>query len=241
MNPQVSISEHEGVRYLHLGSAWVQGAMRIDNPHQIELEYAQQMMMWRLFMAEPKHIVQLGLGAGALTRFCYENFPNSHITAVELNPDVVRACQTLFHLPPNDERLKVRIQCADQYLQDVAPESLDVLQVDIYSQEAHSPALQSPEFYQACARSLSKNGLLTVNILGNEFVHATNLHHLQTYFGAVAWLPETHDGNIVAIAFKDPPQIDFDTLYQTATDIAQRYQLPARNWVDGLYAWMAEE
>lgn len=241
MNTPVSISEHEGVRYLHLGSAWVQGAMRINSPHRLELDYVQQMMMWRLFMDKPQHIVQLGLGAGALTRFSYENFPESQVTAVELNPDVIRACHMLFHLPPNDDRLHVKVQCAAEYLHQVKAASIDVLQVDLYSAEAHGPALQGKEFYEACERSLSEHGILTVNILGSELVHASNLHDLQSCFAAVAWLPESHDGNIVAIAFKSPPQIEFDALYDEALSIAKAYGLPARSWVDGLYEWMAQE
>ena len=31
--PRSRISEFDGVRYLHLGTLWVQGAMRIDKPH----------------------------------------------------------------------------------------------------------------------------------------------------------------------------------------------------------------
>ncbi|MCQ9615519.1 spermidine synthase [Paenalcaligenes niemegkensis] len=241
MSGQVTISEHEGVRYLHLGSPWVQGAMRISAPQHLELEYVQQMMMWSLFNPAPKHIVQLGLGAGSLTRFCYDNFPESRVTTVELNPAVVRACHVLFHLPPNNERLNVTIECAEHYLAHVQPESIEVLQVDLYNAESHAPALQSAGFYEACARSLGKNGVLTVNLLGNELVHATNLHHLQSCFAAVAWLPESHDGNIVAIAFKAAPQVDFDDLYDKALEIAKNYGLPARNWVDGLYAWMEQE
>ena len=30
--PDATISEHDGVRYLHLDSIWVQGAMRISKP-----------------------------------------------------------------------------------------------------------------------------------------------------------------------------------------------------------------
>ena len=36
--PEVTISESAGVRYLHLGTPWVQGAMRIDEPLEIELD-----------------------------------------------------------------------------------------------------------------------------------------------------------------------------------------------------------
>ena len=36
------------MRYLHLGTPWVQGAMRIDEPLAIELEYVRRMMVWML-------------------------------------------------------------------------------------------------------------------------------------------------------------------------------------------------
>lgn len=46
----VTFSEMDGVRYLHFGTEWVQGAMRLRKPDAIELEYAQQMMAWLLFL-----------------------------------------------------------------------------------------------------------------------------------------------------------------------------------------------
>ena len=42
-----------------------------SKPDHIELEYAQQMMAWLLFIETPKRIVQLGLGAAALTKFAH--------------------------------------------------------------------------------------------------------------------------------------------------------------------------
>ena len=46
--PEVTMSESAGVRYLHLGTPWIQGAMRIDAPLEIELEYVRRMMVWML-------------------------------------------------------------------------------------------------------------------------------------------------------------------------------------------------
>ena len=43
-----TISESDGVRYLHLDSVWIQGAMRIADPKALELEYIQRMMAWML-------------------------------------------------------------------------------------------------------------------------------------------------------------------------------------------------
>ena len=41
--PEVNFSDQGDVRYLHLGTEWVQGSMLIDKPFDIELEYVQRM------------------------------------------------------------------------------------------------------------------------------------------------------------------------------------------------------
>jgi spermidine synthase len=48
--PEVTISEDAEVRFLHLGTEWIQGSMLIDAPFDIELEYVQRMMAWLLFV-----------------------------------------------------------------------------------------------------------------------------------------------------------------------------------------------
>jgi spermidine synthase len=238
----VTISEHDGVRNLHLGTPWVQGSMRISRPYDIELEYVQQMMMWLLFNHRPRHILQLGLGAGSLTKFCYRHFPDAHVSAVELNPDVIRACELMFALPPNDARLNVITMNALEFVKNRANHgSFDVLQVDLYNADARRPALESREFYQACADSLTADGIMTVNLLGSTDTQDENLQAMEPGFGAVAWLPETHDANIVAIAFKSAPQVDFSALYERAEEVRLATGLPAQDWVSGLEVWMLDD
>ncbi len=103
----VTFSEEGGVRYLHFGTEWVQGAMRLRKPDHIELEYVQQMMAWLLFLETPARIVQLGLGAAALTKFCHRFLKRAKVEAVELNPAVVIAARAMFGLPYDDARLTV--------------------------------------------------------------------------------------------------------------------------------------
>ncbi|MBC3870941.1 spermine/spermidine synthase domain-containing protein [Undibacterium oligocarboniphilum] len=244
--PEVTISEHLGVRSLHLSSDAIQGSMRMAMPDQIELEYVQQMMMWLLFRQEPRHVVQLGLGAAALTKFCYRQFPRSRVTAVELNPHVIHACHQHFRLPDNDERLQVLNMDALDFVHDTAQQgSIDVMQVDLYDAAAEAPALSSRAFYQACADCLTAEGILTVNLFGNAQNYAANcdanLEALQDAFDAVVWLPLVHDANTVAMAFKQAPVVDFDVLYQRATDIRLQMKLPAAKWVKGLKAWMLQQ
>ena len=240
--PPATISEHKGIRYLHLGTEWEQGAMRIRTPDAIETEYVQQMMMWLLFNQQPQHIVQLGLGSAALTKFCYRQFPQARVTAIELNPAVIAMCGAMFALPPNDARLHVTRMDAMAFVTDRANHgSVDVLQVDLYDDEARGPVFDTPEFYQACADCLTPDGMMTVNLFGEQSIYYRNLQTMQQIFDAVVWLPEVHAANVVVIAFKSAPELDFSTLDERAALIKKKMKLPAPTWVDGLREWMLEQ
>jgi spermidine synthase len=236
----VTLSEQDGVRFLHFGTEWVQGAMRIRKPDWIELEYAQQMMSWMLFNEHPQHIVQLGLGTGALTKFCYRRFPQARVTAIELNPSVIAICESMFKLPANDERLSVMEMDAMDFVLDSANHGkLDVLQADLYDATARGPVLDTPEFYAACADCLSPQGIMAVNLFGDHPSYQKNLKAMRYAFDAVLCLPEVHEGNVVALAFKSAPELDFTALYEAASRINETTKLPAKSWVNGLKAWQS--
>jgi spermidine synthase len=241
-HPPATITEHRGIRFLHLGTSWVQGAMRLSKPDNIELDYVRMMMMWMLFVERPRHIVQLGLGSAALTKFCYRRFPEARVTAIELNPNVIAVCQACFALPSNDGRLDVRQMNALDFVLDRANrDSIDILQVDLYDEEARGPVLDTPEFYQACHDSLTADGIMTTNVFGDFPNYAKNLQAMEMVFDAVVWVPEAHDANIVVIAFKKAPVLDFSELYRRAATIKTAMNLPARGWVTGLKSWMLDQ
>lgn len=233
----VTLSEQDGVRYLHFGTEWVQGAMRIRKPDWPELEYAQQMMSWMLWLEQPRAIAQLGLGTATLTKFCYRQFPEAAVTAVELNPSVVAICASMFKMPPEDERLHVLEMDALDFVNDPAnQEAFDVLQCDLYDATARGPVLDTPEFYSACNACLAEGGIMTVNLFGDHPSFARNIKAMKFAFGHVICLPEVHDGNVVAICFKNRPAIDFDALAERAAQIVAATKLPAKSWVKGIKA-----
>ena len=238
----VTTTELDGVRYLHLGTEWVQGAMRLRKPDVIELEYVQQMMMWMLFEPQPRHITQLGLGSAALSKFCYRHFPAARVTAIEYNPAVISACHNLFALPPNDERLQVHHMDALDFVNNPAHHGMvDILQVDLYDAQARGPVLDSVEFYQACADCLTPTGMMTVNLFGDHPNYAKNLQNMQPAFDSLCCLSSLQgEENVIVIAFKQSPVIEFHTLFQRAADIRRQTSLPARSWVNGLKKWMLE-
>jgi spermidine synthase len=236
----VTLSEMEGVRYLHFGTEWVQGAMRIRKPDWPELEYAQQMMAWMLFIEAPQAICQLGLGAATLTKFCYRQFPDAHVTTIELNPSVIAICASMFKLPPNDERLNVIEMDALDFVEDPANHgAFDVLQCDLYDATARGPVLDTPEFYKACNDCLAPGGMMTVNLFGDHPSFNKNIKAMRYAFAQVICLPEVHDGNVVALCFKEARAIDTKTLAARAAQIVTATKLPAKSWVKGIETALA--
>lgn len=233
----VTFSEERGVRYLHFGTEWVQGAMRINKPDRIELEYAQQMMAWLLFLETPKRVVQLGLGAAALTKFAYRFLPRARVEAVELNPAVVVAARTMFALPPDDERLTVHEADAWDFVHDRANHgAVGVLQIDLYDATARGPVHDTLAFYRAVRACLTDAGIATINLFGDHPSFLRNMKQLNAAFdGRVIALPEVHEGNRIALAFSGPAlDIPYAALKARAKLIEEELGLPARRWVKAL-------
>jgi len=235
--PEVNFSDYGDIRYLHLGTEWVQGSMRLDAPYDIELEYVQRMMAWLLF-AEPasvakRHAMQLGLGAGTLTKFCRKKL-RMKTTAVELNPQVVAACRLWFKLPADDSLLSVVLGDAGEV---AAHEhwrgQVDALQVDLYDHEAAAPVLDSEAFYADCRRLLTEDGCMTVNLFGRSSSYAKSLDKIAKAFGpdAVWAFKPTREGNTVVLALRTPQHPKRAELAGRAETIQTRWGLPAPKWL----------
>jgi spermidine synthase len=235
--PEVHFSEDGDIRYLHLSSPWIQGSMLIKKPYDIELEYVQRMMAWLLFMPAEDvagaHAMQLGLGAGTITKFCYKKLKMT-CTAIELNPGVLHACRGWFRLPEEDERLRVVIADAAKEIR--SPEwtgVVDALQVDIYDHEAASPVLDTLDFYQDCRALLSPNACMTVNLFGRSSSYEESLQKIAAAFGedAVWAFKPTREGNTIVLAQRTPSRPKREQLMAAAERIEAKWGLPATKWL----------
>lgn len=242
----VTFSESGGIRYLHLGSPWIQGAMRLREPNEIYLEYSQQMMAWLLFLqSKPKmQVAQLGLGTGSLAKFTLEHCPGVMNTAIELNPAVILAARTMFALPDDHAQLKVVQGDAFSFVKNQRyHQAFDVLQVDLYDSEAMGPVWSTLEFYKACFNTLKATGVMTVNLFSQHKSFDINLNNICKVFkGRVLVFPESHDCNAVAIALKGPMiNIDWEVMVERAKLLKQKTGLPTQDWAKGLRAVNARQ
>jgi len=229
-----TLSEESGIRYLHFGSEWIQGAMRIGRPTELVLAYTQQMMAWLMFLAPraQDEVGILGLGAGSLLRFTLAHTP-ARVRTVERNPLVTAMCRAFFRLPG---AARSAIDHEDALSWIASPGQADrylALMVDLYDAQAQGPVCDSLSFYQDCHRVLAGTGIMAVNLFGRHESYARNMRHISEAFGGrVLRLPEVDEGNVVVLAFKGPAlEVSCQALLDRAAELEQACGLPCTRWV----------
>jgi spermidine synthase len=204
----IEMSEEAGVRFLHFGSEWVQGAMRVARPYALELEYTREMMACLLLRGDgewPKRVLQIGLGAASLTKFWYRYRPETKQTIVELNPAVVAMAYQAFKLPRNEPRIEIEIADGVAWMHEARREKFDCIMVDGYDHNARFGALGTEAFYRDCKARLTRQGMLVLNLFGRTHGYKRQIENLSAAFdNRVLALPpideDNHGGNSIAFA-----------------------------------------
>jgi len=235
----VTFSESGGIRYLHFGSELIQGAMRIRDPDEIYLEYNQQMMAWLLFLETKPgmKVAQLGLGTGALAKFQHRYCSAVKTTVVELNPAVIMAARSRFFTPDDDRRLETLQIDAQAFVRASKNRAqFDAVQVDLYDAICDGPAASSLDFYKGCYSILDEPGVMTVNLFSRHKSFGINLKNIcEAFDNRVLLFPESHDCNVVAIAFKGPKlEVEWRDVSKRAKVILDKTGLPTNKWVLGI-------
>lgn len=223
---KIDIREEAGVRSLHFGSDWVQGAMRIARPWHLELEYTREMMASLLLREEtrfPRNVLLIGLGAASLTKFLYRHYPLARLTVVEIEPGVVAAARQFFKLPEDSMRLNIVIGDGAEFVS-TSDKQYDLILVDGFDAQARSGPLNTLPFYQNCRARLSSNGIAAINLLSNSRNYKGNLERISAGFeGRSLPVPPCESGNaIVLAAAGDQVSITLDDLREQAAALKEK-------------------
>ena len=203
MSFPIEIREARGVRTLHFGSDWVQGAMRMARPWDLELIYTREMMAALLLSAVwpemPKRILQIGLGAGSLTRFIHRYLPDTTQVVIEQSAAVVAAARQGFNLPHESDRLQIIVAEGAQWMARTE-DAFDLILVDGFDADGQTGSLERVLFYQDARQRLTPNGLLVCNFLSRSTSFLQSCLALDSAFaGRSRLLPQTPGGNVIAL------------------------------------------
>jgi spermidine synthase len=197
----IDISEEAGVRFLHFGSSWIQGAMRIARPFALELDYTREMMTPLLLHGDdwPRKVLQIGLGAASVTKFLYRYRPQAKLTVIEIDPRVEAAARQFFKLPDDPARIDIRHGDGADFVVD-AKQRYDLILVDGFDAAARTGRLDTLPFYLDCRARLANDGVLCVNLLSRRKDFRNSVARLEEAFdGHAIAFPSCDSGNAIAL------------------------------------------
>lgn len=189
-------------RFLYFNVRLMQSEMSLKAPHDLAIRYTQKMMAFLLFQPRPKRIVLIGLGGGSLIKFCHRRMPGTHLTAIELDPEVI-AFRDAFLVPPDDDRLQILQADGAEYIAN-ADKGIDVLLVDAFDKTGFAPSLANREFFDNAYAKLAGNGVLVINLAGEKESYEGLIGEAMHVFDdQVIVISVPDDGNHVLYAFKE--------------------------------------
>ncbi len=124
---------------------------------------------------KPKTVLLLGLGGGSNAQLVSKLFPQSNITAIEIDPQMVDIANEYYHLNKKVPNLNIIIADAEKYIYDLpdGKQIYDLILVDCFVGKYIPPQFQKIPF----VKKLYEHSRFTLinRIWGNE-------HHLETVF-----------------------------------------------------------
>lgn len=156
--------DDEGRRYLQFG--WLGSSQSVvwpGFPLRLEVDYTRAMVAALAFVEEPRRILVVGVGGGAIPMFLSEVLPQAHIDAVDLHPEVLGVAQRYFGVR---EGAGLRLHVADARAVIEAPGPLyDAIFLDAYGPRGIPPPLATREFLLAARARLAPGGAVVGNVL----------------------------------------------------------------------------
>jgi len=205
-------------RYLAFGDQDEQSCCLKHEPLIPEHEYVRVMLLALLF-AEPKQVISLGLGAGALNTCLHGRYAGCKQQIAELRPEVVEVAYRFFQLP-RGKRIQVHTLDALGFLRNVDTRKADIIFSDIYGADGLSDQQLGEEYLEHCAARLKSHGWLVMN-LWREHQGPQTLELLLQQFGVIYGC-HTQSGNWVVFAAADDHGQSQNQLEKRARQLSQQ-------------------
>ncbi len=186
------------------GQEVVQSRVNLNAPHTLVSPYARSMFASYLYQPQPRRVLIVGLGGGAMVRFLTHHEPQAQIDAVEIDPAVVRLADQYFDVRSGGN---VRVHTADAvaFVESVV-DRYDLILMDAFLRPSSDTdttgvptRLKTLEFLGRLKQALAPGGVVAFNV--NEHASmADDIAAVTTAFGQVAVYRSPPSDNKVVIA-----------------------------------------
>jgi spermidine synthase len=215
----------------------IQSSIDLNQPQQLHMVNLRYLMGILMFIPEPRSILLLGVGGGALIHFLRHQLPQAHITGVEYDVELLELAQQHLHLPSADERLLYVIEDAREYTR-YCQQRFDLIVSDIFSGPYSPPWLLNRDSIEALRNCLSGRGAIAYNLLVHKEKSFTNFYRQlrQAYQHQTLSLEADDYQNLLVYALNfTPEKTDMTYWMQRAQQLNERYELPFSDILATIY------
>lgn len=186
------------------GQEAVQSRLDLSSPHTLQSPYARGMFASYLYQPQPRRVLIVGLGGGAMVRFLTHYEPEARIDAVEIDPVVVRLAAEYFGVRSEGP---VRIHTADAFaFIESTADRYDVILMDAFLRPSADTdvtgvptRLKTVAFLGQLKRALAPGGVVAFNVNEHDTM-ADDLAAIAEVFGTPATYRCPPAENTVVIA-----------------------------------------
>lgn len=161
----IEVADSGEFRSLYFRDQIVQSRIMLKYPYRLILRYTQYMTAASLLVcSNPKRVLIIGLGAGALIHFFAHHFPQTYIDAVDYSEHIIKIARGYFNLPENDF---IAVHCNDglRFLRENNElKKYDLVFVDAFNDSGMAKNIYSNEFARMAKNSLEPNGVMVFNL-----------------------------------------------------------------------------
>lgn len=218
---------------------FTQGGIYVNAPDKLLLEFTQMSFVSLAFLdSDPKDVLFVGLGAGAMPRYFAGRYPDAIIDIAEIDPDMVTVAQKHFYFKEN-ERMKVHVDDGRLYVKR-AKKKFDWIVLDAYQNDYIPFHLTTLEFLREVKSRLKDDGAVVANITSpfkNKFFDSVVMTYKKS-FPHLYIFKGKKSGNFIFVATTSRKMRDKESVEARARkiqsvrkfdidleDIATRYEL----------------
>ncbi len=191
---------------------YTESLANVTDPLELPVDYTQYMTMAMTYAAEPRSLLEIGLGGGSTVWYLHNTFPALDLTVIELDPSVIEMAQKYFFVTPGDG---LEIIARDGRIGMVrAQETFDAILVDAYRGPFVPFHLLTQEFFEIAKSKLSPGGVVVQNIEPTTMLYDAAIATIHSVFDNVDVYPA--GGNYVVLAYDGPPKTDAELAARAA-------------------------
>ncbi len=183
-----------------------------DDPTELPSIYTRYATIGVAYSDDLQKAAVIGMGGGRTTWYLSHFIPDLEITAVELDPEIVKIADEYFNVRAG-ENLKVVTSDGRIFIRR-SKETFDYILVDAYRGHFVPFHLVTKEFYELAERRLAPGGVVVQNIAPTTMLYDRALATIGAVFDNIDLYQA--GSNVVAIAYNGPQKSKEELLAKAA-------------------------